>query len=88
MNTTPAPDAQEFIQILSAALPPVIARKKVEKLLGGIVSMQTLNNADSTGAGPEVAYRVGRSVAYRTDSLLQWIVERFGVSRIANLKTL
>ena len=50
--------------------------------------MQTLNNADSAGVGPEVAYRVGRKVVYKTDSLLSWIVDRYGVKRIANLKTL
>lgn len=81
-------DAAEFVALLSERLPPVIARDEVERALGGIVAMQTLTNADSQGKGPEVAYRIGRRVAYRTDSLVRWIVERFGVSRIANLKTL
>jgi len=83
-----AQDAQEFVNLLAEKLPPVLARKHVERALGGIVAVQTLTNADNQGTGPEVAYRLGRSVVYRTDSLLGWLVERFGVRRIANLKTL
>ncbi|GAB7081873.1 hypothetical protein [Megalodesulfovibrio paquesii] len=78
----------EFIHTLTNNLPPIIARKEVGKFLGGIIAPQTLSNADAAGEGPEVAYRVGRSVAYRTESLVKWIVERYGVVRLANLKTL
>jgi len=81
-------DAQEFMELLSGSLPPVIAREEVAQRLGGIIAKQTLANADARGIGPEVVYRVGRKVAYRTDSLLSWIVARYGVRRIANLKTL
>ncbi len=79
---------QDFINTLVASLPPVIARKDVRRFLGGVVSPQTLSNADAAGVGPAVAYRVGRTVIYRTESLAKWVVERFGVVRIANLKTL
>jgi hypothetical protein len=81
-------DAQEFVDHLSANLPPVIARAEVERQLGGLILPQTLANADAQGKGPTVAYRVGRKVVYRTDSLVSWIVNHLGVSRIANLKTL
>jgi len=87
-SKTYTPEEQEFISTLTANLPPVIARKEVGKFLGGVVAPQTLSNADSVGLGPEVAYRVGRAVAYRTESLVRWVVERFGVARIANLKSL
>lgn len=81
-------DEKEFIDYLLPKLPPVVARKEVGRVLGGIVAHQTLNMADCAGSGPTIAYRVGRSVVYRTESLLGWLVLRFGVSRIANLKTL
>lgn len=79
---------KEFVQSLVSSLPPVIARKEVKTYLGGIVAPQTLSNADASGEGPEVAYRIGRTVAYSTEQLVLWIVERFGVSRIRNIKSL
>lgn len=83
-----SPEEEEFISTLVSGLPPVIARKEVKRYLGGMIASQTLCNADSAGVGPEVAYRVGRVVTYRTESLVRWIVERFGVVRLASLKTL
>jgi hypothetical protein len=47
-------EEQEFIQSLAENLPPVIARKKVGRFLGGVVAPQTLCNADHKGEGPEV----------------------------------
>jgi len=81
-------EEQEFINTLTANLPPVIARKEVGRFLGGIVARQTLSNADAVGLGPDVAYRVGRAVTYRTESLVKWVVERFGVVRIVNGKAM
>lgn len=70
---------KKFIETLLASLPPIIARKEVHKFLGGIVASQTLSNADAAGQGPENAFRVGKVVVYHTESLIRWIVERFGV---------
>jgi hypothetical protein len=81
-------DELEYIETMSQSLPPVIARKKVAEHFGGVVSYQSLANADSSGTGPEVAYEIGRTVAYKTESLLRWIVGRYGVKRRAHLKDL
>jgi len=86
MNREFTPDEQEFVAMLTSALPPVIARKEVIRFLGGLVAPKTLANADDSGDGPDVAYKVGRSVAYRTDSLVAWVVGKFGVTRIPNVK--
>jgi len=86
MNRQLTPDEQEFVATLTSALPPVIARKEVVRFLGGLVAPKTLANADDSGDGPEVAYKVGRAVAYRTDSLVAWVVGKFGVARIPNVK--
>lgn len=83
-----SPEEEEFVSTLVSSLPPVIARKEVKRYLGGMIASQTLCNADSAGVGPEVAYRVGRMVTYRTESLTRWIVDRFGVVRIASFKNL
>ena len=76
---------QEFVHLLTEKLPPIIARKKVDVFLGGIVAPNTLKNADSKGTGPEVAYVIGRDVAYKTDSLVAWVVSYFGVNKLTRL---
>lgn len=81
-------DELEYIETMSRKLPPVIARKAAPDFLGGVVSCKTLRNADSAGAGPEVAYEIGRTVAYKTESLLRWVVGRYGIKRKAHLKDL
>lgn len=75
-------DEKDFIQYMGKALPPVIGRAEVARFLPGLIKPQTLAHADSAGLGPEVAWKVGRKVAYRTDSLLLWLVGRCGVSRL------
>jgi hypothetical protein len=67
-------DEKDFIQYMTKALPPVISRAEVDRFLPGLVKPQTLAQADSAGLGPEVAWKIGRKVAYRTDSLLLWSV--------------
>ena len=78
-------DEKDFIQYLVGALPPVIGRAEVDRFLPGLIKPQTLAHADSAGLGPEVAWKVGRKVAYRTDSLVLWLVGRCGISRLVAL---
>ena len=78
-------DEKDFIQYLVEALPPVIGRAEVDRFLPGLIKPQTLALADSAGLGPEVAWKVGRKVAYRTDSLVLWLVGRCGISRLVHV---
>lgn len=57
-------------------LPPVIARKEVARILGGIIAPKTLANLDSLGEGPKARFKIGRNVAYITADLLAWLEER------------
>lgn len=57
-DTHPASPQEDFVRALVEKLPPVIARKEVQKLLGGVVAAQTLSNADAAGKGPDEAFRV------------------------------
>lgn len=66
---------------LLAKLPPVIARKEVKFFMGGIISPQTLANADNTGTGPAVRYRINDSIVYPTPFLLEYL-EKKGVQVI------
>ena len=81
-------DEKDFIQYMVSALPPVIGRSEVDRFLPGLIKPQTLAHADSAGLGPEVAWKVGRKVAYRTDSLVLWLVGRCGISRMVSVDKL
>ena len=81
-------EEKEFVDAMLDKLPPVIARHQVDRFLGGLVSPFTVKNADLAGTGPEVAWRVGNKVAYKTDSLVGWLVQSMGVKRIQNLNSL
>ena len=81
-------EEKEFVDAMLDKLPPVIARHQVDRFLGGLVSHFTVKNADLAGTGPEVAWRVGNKVAYKTDSLVGWLVQTMGVKRIQNLNSL
>lgn len=81
-------EEKEFVDAILDKLPPVIARHQVDRFLGGLVSPFTVKNADLAGTGPEVAWRVGNKVAYKTDSLVGWLVQTMGVKRIQNLNSL
>ncbi len=81
-------EEKEFVDAMLDKLPPVIARHQVDRFLGGLVSPFTVKNADLAGTGPEVAWRVGNKVAYKTDSLVSWLVQTMGVKRIQNLNSL
>lgn len=74
----------EFRQLLLSKLPPTIARKNVERQLGGIITAKTLANADSAGEGPLGAFQVGRQVVYPTESLVNWLISSRGVKKLKN----
>lgn len=80
LNKLPMTDAeQELHDLLVGTLPPIIAREDVEKLLGGSISRNSMARADSDGVGPDKAFCLGRKVIYRTDTLVPWIISRYGV---------
>jgi hypothetical protein len=79
---------REFLELLASELPPVVARKDVGRLLGGMVTAKTLANADSKGTGPEIVYTVGRNVVYRRESLLEWVERKFTIQKQIKLKSL
>ena len=65
-------------------LPPVVARKEVRRLLGGMVHPRTLANLDSLGEGPKRFY-LGRAVVYKREDLVAWLEERTYVPSQKNL---
>ncbi len=67
-------------------LPPIIARKEVRKILGGVVAPNTLCNDDRRGLGPAKRFKFsGGNVAYRREDLVAYL-ERKGVRVIETPK--
>ena len=60
---------------LRRTLPPVIARKKLDQYLGGIISKAYMANLDSLGEGPP-RIKFGKNVGYLRDPLVDWLQSR------------
>jgi len=69
-------EAQDNYDNLLAILPPVIPRKDIERLLGGIISRGHLANLDYKGEGPP-KIQVGRNVGYLRGPFVAWLKERY-----------
>lgn len=80
MGTDSSPEAKReqdlsFAAELRKSLPPTIARKDIEKYLGGIISKAYLTSLDSQGKGPK-RFKLGKTVCYSRDALVDWLVAR------------
>lgn len=61
---------------LQSDLPPVLARKDISRLTGGLISPRSLANLDCAGLGPKGRVKIGRLTAYERDSFVSWLSER------------
>lgn len=50
--------------------------QKVPENFGGVISSKTIANLESLGQDPEGAFKIGRTVVYPTESLLEWLQQR------------
>jgi hypothetical protein len=60
---------------LRRSLPLIVARKKIDLYLGGIISKAYLANLDSAGQGPPQV-RLGKNVGYLRDPFVDWLESR------------
>ncbi len=68
--------SKNYFAHIADRLPPFIIRKDIPLLFGSIISSKTLANLDSLGCGPRERFKVGKYVAYPTNSLLDWLDKR------------
>ena len=61
---------------LEQRLPPLVPRKELRRLLGGLINPRTIANLDSKGLGPAVRLRYGRQVVYEKASFIEWLEGR------------
>ena len=74
MTQTNSPD----LTTLTKQLPPIIARNKIDRYLGGLISRGYLQNLDSAGKGPR-RIKLGRRVGYMREDLISWLQERSSI---------
>lgn len=66
---------QDFVN----SLPPLIPRRRVADLTGGLVHPKTLANLDNLGKGPKERLKLGRCIAYPKRSFVDWLSGRIVV---------
>ncbi len=70
-------DLQELLEKLREnllrELPPIFARKDIEKLLPGVISPRTLENLDSLGKGPKGIIN-GKKILYTREEFVDWLI--------------
>lgn len=69
-------DSFDLIDKFGKDLPQIISRKEFCEKMGGLISPRTLANMDSKGKGPGTKVRIGRTVGYTKESVIQWLSER------------
>lgn len=62
-----------FIEDLRKLLPPIFTRETASKMIGGIFSVKTLSNFDSSGRGPSKVFHIGRKRVYYKEDFLRWL---------------
>ena len=68
---------RDFSELAKAWPSPIVARSEVDKFSGYVLHPRTMANVDSNPdiEGPE-RIKLGRKVAYFTDSLIAWMNKR------------
>jgi hypothetical protein len=67
-------EVRHYDELLSI-LPPIIPRKDIERLLGGIISRGHLANLDSAGLGPP-RIEIGKHIGYLRGPFVEWLKQR------------
>ena len=66
----------QLISELDRILPPIFARSKIDRYLGGIVSPGYMATLDSERKGPDGSIRCGRHICYTKKPFLLWLRNR------------
>lgn len=74
MEKSANPVQVDLTELLNT-LPPMIARKDIDRYPGGIISKGYLANLDSKGEGPPKV-KIGKNVGYLRRPLVEWLAAR------------
>lgn len=62
-----------LLEKLKEELPPIMARKNLGRLTGGMLHPRTIANLDAENRGPSGKIRIGRKVGFTRDGILDWL---------------
>ena len=66
----------QLFENLSRTAPEILTRQKLYELTGGLISVKTLANLDSDGAGISPRLRIGQKVAYPKQAAIDFLKKR------------
>lgn len=67
---------ENILRSLELTLPPIIVRREISRLTGGLISAKFLANLDCAGLGPKGRVKIGRLTAYSRESFVSWLSDR------------
>ncbi len=54
----------------------IVARSEIPNFTGGAIAARSIANHDSAGTGVHGAFKIGRTVVYPIDNLVEWLISR------------
>jgi hypothetical protein len=72
--------ADKLREVLDAALPPIVTRKKAAEVTGGLVTIKVLANCDAAGTGVGEKIYVGKQIGYFKEQFIDFMVRRMRFS--------
>ena len=66
-------EIRQVLEDLEKQLKPVVTRRDLSEVLGGLVAYRTWANRDALGTGPEVKIKIGRTVGYPKRAIMEWL---------------
>ncbi|MDR1085554.1 MAG: hypothetical protein LBP22_12045 [Deltaproteobacteria bacterium] len=66
-------DASTFFDELERQMPLVFSRQEASRLIGNIISPNSLRNLDSKHQGPQNKTVIGKKVCYEKKSFISWL---------------
>ena len=72
---------RDFSELAENWPSPIVARKEISRFSGGLLHPRTMANLDSKGEGPKGRIKMGRTVGYFVDSLIDFMNARAGIEK-------
>jgi hypothetical protein len=66
-------ERNDFFDGLEKNMPEIFSRQEASKLIGNILSSDTLRNLDSKKLGPKMTKQIGKKVCYEKRSFIEWL---------------
>jgi hypothetical protein len=72
---------EKVIDEMEKNLKQIVTRRDLSEALGGLVAYRTWANRDSLGTGPEVKIKIGRTVGYPKQAVMDWLRKNLTITK-------